>query len=530
MTKRLQLAFFYEDLAKMVDTSSLIELIAPVPEFESQIVQIIEDIGQSGYLLFMYGVSGSGKSTFLSSLQWRKHIPISEIINVDASACSDPHVSGTKLRNLFHRLSGIGNKLLARRQNDTDYRICVIIDYLESLQDEENANIVSFFRDLNGLLRRVPMLLVWPVTNEAEVQFMYESASSFSSVMFHRRIPIMKFAGPPLDSYASIAQKTISILNDGQSYHDFQLNESDFSLAFNLLNRKPPIQRTIREYLQTIRDIWEEKTDYVAQVKQRIPGETEVWFVVCYPEAERVVAQFAKRLPDSIEDNWNANYSKLAEYVTGQKIAEWPTTPLNRLALAITGVLKTKIMFMPTNTLVTCILSYADEAGLPLPREPFAQMEVPSHWFTKSRAGLTLKKTPLYRQLVGESGSKGRGGMAADALEKARKPFEYINSVISKKEGIAGSDKPFNKTIAYALRDALRSHSNVQLDIAPEKPHPWLSVIPDILITTPEQKFICVEFHYTINPQPNRLATYCLDKLDKYMRQVEQNERQERLL
>jgi len=530
MNKRLNLALTYEQLSSMVDTSLLIELIAPVKEFESQIVQVIEEIDRSGYLMFVYGVSGAGKSTFLASLEWRKHIPISSIINIDASKCGDPRDPRKKLRNLYFELTAIGDEILSRRDNDLEYRTCVIVDYLESLKEEDPTDVVSFFRDLNGLLRRIPMLLVWPVTNKDDVTFMYNAASSFSSVMFHRRLPIMEFTGPPIKDYSSIAQKTIAILNDGRTFYDFQLDESDFARALDIIRQKPLEERTIREYLQTVKDIWEEKTNYVEEVKRRIPGETEIWFVVCYPEAERVVAQFSKRLPDSVEENWNVNYSKLAEYVTGQDVAKWPTEPVSRLAMALSGVLKTKIMFMPTNAFVICALSYAEDAGIDLSRGVFEKMGVQSHWFVKSRAPLTLEKTPLYRQLIDEIGSKSRGGMAADALEKARKPFEYFNHMISRKGEHTGSDKPFNRAVALALQDTLKKNGESGLKIEPEVVHPWLNIVPDILITTPSQKYICVEFHYTTNSQPNRLAKYCLSKLDQYMRQIEYNERRPRLL
>lgn len=83
-------------------------------------------------------------------------------------------------------------------------------------------------------------------------------------------------------------------------------------------------------------------------------------------------------------------------------------------------------------------------------------------------------------------------------------------------DGSNYSDKPFNKTIAAALRD-LRP----DLNITPEKAHPWLSnIYPDITIEL-EDKLVCLEFHYTKKNVPSAIADYVLKKMDTYMRQVE---------
>jgi hypothetical protein len=523
MSRELVLALTYEELIDAVasDLSRLTDLVSPVPEFERQIIQIVQDIRGSGYLLFLHGVSGTGKSTFLSSLRWREHIPIREIINVKAP---DFYTTDTskRLKSLYLYLAEIAHEAKESPKNRPDARTCIVIDYLESLSDEDTNDIRAFFRDLNALLRSAPVLIVWPVTNKDDVKYMQEAAESFSSTMFHRRIPVMEFTGPPIDTYANIAKKTISILNGGASYHDFQLTEADFETSTAYIREQLLSKRTIREYLQSIKDIWEDRVDTVSKIRGKIPGATEVWFVVCYPEAESVVAQFARRSQTNVVDNWNADYSKLSEYTSGnQREAEWKSSTVthDRLALALTGVLTTKIMFMPTNTFVHCATAYAEECGVPISRKIFEDSGIPSHWFQKSPASQTLRTSPLYLQLVGEGSGKGfrKGGPSPAAIEKAKLAFENINKNIASPQG---SDEPYNRAMAMALENALKN-KKVNWRISPETLHPFLNVKPDILVETDDNRFICIEFHYTTNAQPNQLARYCLDKLNTYMKQIE---------
>jgi hypothetical protein len=52
--------------------------------------------------------------------------------------------------------------------------------------------------------------------------------------------------------------------------------------------------------------------------------------------------------------------------------------------------------------------------------------------------------------------------------------------------------------------------------------HPWLTNIrPDILVDVSGTKYICIEMHYTTKTAPNVIAKYVLDKLNKYMKQIE---------
>jgi hypothetical protein len=349
-TKKLVIPIKFEDIVKLIGTNMarMAELIVPVTEFEEKIIQVVNDIDLSGYLLFLYGTSGVGKSTFISSLEFRKHIPIQKIESIDArKLIIDDNESITKLKKLFKRIDSISNKFFMENKNNDTNKLCIVIDYLESLDDEDDNQVKGFFRDLNGLLRQYPIIIIWPVTEKDDLQTMQGFAKSFSSTMFHRTIPFIDFTGPRIQEYPNIAKRTIQIFNR-KSCYDFQLTDNDFEDLKNKYENKPKEKHLIRDYLNDVISIWERKTDYLSKIVRSVPRPTEVWFIFCYPEAENTVAQFAKQSYDFIDEMWNAEFKALYTYISAhtQRKADWSS---DRLNLALNGILTTKIMYLPTN-------------------------------------------------------------------------------------------------------------------------------------------------------------------------------------
>jgi len=181
----LELPLTYEDLVATVgnNTARMIDIIVPLMKFEEQIVQIIADMRNSGYLLFVYGVSGVGKSTFISSLKWRKHIPIKEIVSINANELRSAYPGLSKMKALSEKMQELIEEF--RLTGGYEHaKPCIVVDYLETIRDERQEDKVAFFRDLNGLLRQYPVLVVWPVTVRNEMEAMQEDARSFSSTIF----------------------------------------------------------------------------------------------------------------------------------------------------------------------------------------------------------------------------------------------------------------------------------------------------------------------------------------------------------
>ncbi|WP_342596916.1 ATP-binding protein [Cyanobacterium aponinum UTEX 3222] len=389
----------------------------------------------------------------------------------------------------------------------------------------DKRGIRAFFRDLNGLLRKYAILIIWPVTVREDLENMQNFAKNYSSTMFHSRIPYIEFTGPPLKEYPNIARKTIEFFNGGKSCYEFQLNDNDFEKLKNEYQQKPQEKHLIRDYLKNVKSLWEQRTNYLEKIENSIPKPTEVWFIFPYPEAENVVKEFAKKIPDNINEMWNALYNPLQYYIHEhtQRKADWPP---QRLTLALnTRMLTTKIMYLPTNALISCIVAYADDAKIKISREDFKdpnKYDVPEHYFGKQLANNTLKRTPLYLQLSGGQNPTGKrkSGTVQKALNSSRKAFEKINEDISASKSGKIGDKPFNKAICLALENTL-SEFNFNFRCEQYHPEPKIRIKPDITVET-SNKIICLEFCYTLDTTPGNLADYVLRKLNTYMKQLEQ--------
>lgn len=509
--KNLVLPDSFEDMKGELgeNLNKMMEFFVPITETEQDISLIATSIKNTGKLLLMHGIPGIGKSTFIQSLKWRNHITIREIFNIDAGGFN-PEIS--KLPQLLKTIKELSS------QNDVKPTkngvVLLVIDYLESLEDERPENKKSFFRDLNGILRNTPIMIIWPVTERSDIQDIIGYTKAVSGTIFYRGKEVVYFQGPPKEKFPLILKNTISVLNTGYTFNDYQLIESDFDELLIKLSDSLS-EFTLRDYIFEVRSLWYERTGKIKQILDTIPKPTEIWFVFSMPEAESLVTQFVRK-SKNIEDCWDAYHSKLDEYIhANQKSAFWNS---NRLQLAISGSFKTKIFYMPTNTLVSSLATYGGEFKVN-EKIDWSITGILGTWKTESTAKRFLKTAPLVRQINKEQATFGatRSGRAKESVENARAAFNQINALASKYNPQRdGSDKPFNKTIAKAISEVI---PNIQ--IRAEVPHPWLiNIIPDITVEE-KDKLICIEFCFTKKDVPSAIADYVLNKLDNYMRQLE---------
>lgn len=460
----------------------------------------------------MVAEEGLGKSTFIQSLKWRNHIPVKEVFNIDITNVSIFKHTEPKLPKLLQVISEVceRNDIVPNKNGVFTF----VIDYLESLSGENSNLIKAFFQSLNGILRQKPILILWPITELEDVDLIKGYSSAVSGTIFIKGKEAIDFRGPSKEQYSRIVKNTIAALNTGYTYNDFLLTDGDFDAVLEKFEKIGSFY-TLRDYISEIYELWKKRTKQNEQVLSKIPKPTEVWFVVCMPEAEQLVTQFARKSTNT-DDCWDAYYSKLDEYIhNNQKAAIW--TP-NRLQLAISGVFKTKIIYIPTNALVSCIAAYGENTNC-YNKIDWKGSGIALNWYNLSTAKKFMLNSPLVKQLLNKPVQFGnaRGGPVKASLEKARKAYGEINAVTSNSIPTNdGSDKPFNRIIAAALTDLLP-----QYKISTETQHPLLTnIIPDIMIEKSD-RIVCLEFHYTKKTRHSAIADYVLKKLDTYMRQIE---------
>lgn len=133
------------------------------------------------------------------------------------------------------------------------------------------------------------------------------------TIIWNRGKEVLDFDGPNKEIFPSILKNTISVLNTGYIYSDFQLTDADFVETLDELKNSGNAF-TLRDYIIKIRELWFEKTDRVAEIVKTIPKQTEVWFIFSMPEAEQLVAQFVRK-SQNLEECWDAYHAKLDEYI-----------------------------------------------------------------------------------------------------------------------------------------------------------------------------------------------------------------------
>lgn len=482
--------------------SKLMEFVEPLAELEGAINEIATSLNNSGKLVFLLGHPGTGKSTFIESLGWRPNLSIRELKHLNANELT----SDADLGGLFSALEKIGAE--AKEKKDKGPTL-VSIDYLENLAEFEATSIKGFFRKANGLLRNVPILIIWPVTQKTDVDEMRAYAADVSGTLFYRSKEVIPFYGPPEDRFIDITKRTISVLNDGAELSDFSLASKHLEEALEKLQGLPAIQHTFREYLELVKEEWRLASRYQERVRSQIPKSTEVWFIFSYPDAESVVSQFIRRTT-RIEDSWVPISDKFSDYIHNntQRSAIWDA---QRLQLALYGAIKTRVMFLPTNSLISCVGAYSKDTRL---QTLLTSLSIPAPWKEKEKAKRALSRTSLFKQLMGEilPAGKRKGGPAAKALDDAAPIFAQIVTWMT----TGGSDKEINKCIG----DALAESSG--LIIETDKSHPWIpNIIPDLFIDL-GHKQVCVEFHHTNKNEPGIVADYVLKKLNVYINQLDQ--------
>jgi len=501
---KLTIPITFEEMneALNTDTNKLMQIIQPVIDTENDINIILSNIKRSGNVVFFLGKSGVGKSTFLDSLKWRSHIIKRSVINVDSSSI----VPEFGLNGLFVELQKIAKG--AKTESDKGPTI-IIIDYLESIEDQPEAQIKSFFRNLNGLVRQTTLLIIWPVTQLEDAKYMIDLANFIATTLFYPGKEIINFSGPREEEFINISKRTITVMNNGMEPSEFGITNDLFTEVFSSFKELASIHRTIRKFLQLLKNKWEKQSGYLQQVKDKIPKPIEVWFCFPYRNAESVISQFSRK-GQTVDETWTPIHDKFYEYIhDNQRSAIWDAT---RLQLALYGYIKTRIMFLPTNALISAVYAYSDNSSI---KDIIEKHDLPTHWQKQTIAKTFLKSTPIIKQAQGEKFQIGmrKGGPVARALSIAEPIYSELNTWMTKQDG---SDKNINKPLAKAISEIL------EFDIQTEQKHPWLeNIYPDILINLPD-KTISIEMHYTDDDAPYKIADYVLKKLNIYMNQIEQ--------
>lgn len=259
MSDQLTLPTTYENIKQRLDSSGesyiekLMDFVKPVESAEGELAEVAMQMGQgSGRVVFLLGESGSGKSTFIESLTWRRHLPFSRLEEIDCET-----MGKDTMEKLLDRIKYISRKESSNSKSDEV--TAVVVNYLENLESTKQKEIKSFFRSLNGILRKNSLFIIWPVTDRSDAENIIQNAKEISNTMFQKDKEIINFEGPKKDSYEEIAKNTISVLNNGLTIEDFNMTNADLIECKKTIGNKEKLIENIRGYLRSIKSKWREK-------------------------------------------------------------------------------------------------------------------------------------------------------------------------------------------------------------------------------------------------------------------------------
>lgn len=244
----------YDMLARKA-VGQLTQIIVPVESALSHIDNLYADMRASsrGTFLIIRGDSGTGKSTFIHTIGlFRENI---ETIS-------------------FGKDADIGVSLNSLKPTTQKLRI-VVFEGREALTDVSSEILEKSIHSINSFVRTVAgesTIIAWPANRDDLATKLASLAAEIGAeALVGLGEPVFKFTGPPKSDFVSIANRTLALLNQGETLHDLGISDTR---AEQLVSESS----TIGEFLAKIRrDLTANQSILATLVKKET---CRVWIVV----------------------------------------------------------------------------------------------------------------------------------------------------------------------------------------------------------------------------------------------------------
>ncbi len=199
------------DMLKRKADDKLQTIIVPVDDALQEIDlrrRGMRAAGRGGFLI-LRGDSGSGKSTFLHTLDLfrERHITLS-----------------------IERSDEIGSFLKCLGPATCELRI-LVIEGREALRDTDLSELEAALHDINSFLRTERgehTIIAWPCNADDLQSALIDTARRIGGdALLGTAEPYINFAGPPKNQYLDIGKRTVATLNQGASIHDLGVSEDN---------------------------------------------------------------------------------------------------------------------------------------------------------------------------------------------------------------------------------------------------------------------------------------------------------------
>lgn len=475
------------------------EFIERVDEEAERIDGLLQNIKVSGcgQLELFLGLSGSGKTTFVSTLPkffyevevylFDKDRPLSEL---------PEFVRGTASARAVNRIVLIGDRDNPKKED------------LESAE-ETFDELRQVFRTPEGTV-----LALWPITHEtasANLANIAWSVGRDSIVDFHSK-GLHRFKGLPKERFFQVADTTSKNLS-GDGLEAFGVTAED---ALGLL---PEAETITAFYYLLERAAAEVRGKTLSVLKKRV--RPQVWVVLpgdIPASIDATVLSLTQgtrsRVDVDLLGEFIDNPSTEANY-----ISDWRK---RRSSLAhIMRALDVRLIGLPPNVSLAAIRAFGDDSTKKLLKQPSTNL---------SAAKNTMRRSRLYRAILAEV------GIDAEAFSAGGKIVEETQNEYRRIQAKASSaDASLNKALGQLIKATLEE-DGIEASIIVEKQKlPGSRLRPDVQIEVAENSYICIEptwrstdkgIQGELGGGQNTLSTahikkYLLDKITEYVKDLD---------
>jgi len=326
----------------------LLNIVRPVTPAQDQLIEYLKLMRttKEGALWVFFGHSGSGKTTFLSSLAHQINRDTKELESVVLKADDLTLSDRAQLRvQLIEKI---------KQRTTKDVALVLILeDREDSIDDTE---LGSFVQTLKGILRNPltgeNVLVVFPVNNTKNGKRIIQAAEDVG-IQQHEgsRNTIFTFEGPNSQSYVDIVEDLAIVLN-GRPL-------SSFGVSRTTLDGMPKERITIGNFIQEVAErIQSQEKRMNRLLKQAQYKEIVTVFVFVRPmESPELFTNTQQIVVDSynrINPNW------LLTDGSELNTRQWKDIP-ERFASIVNGVLHARVVDFPPHVLYQIIQIYGSD-------------------------------------------------------------------------------------------------------------------------------------------------------------------------
>lgn len=518
------------DLASKRDNYvGLLNVVRPIVTAQDQLVNYLQlmKTTREGALWVFYGESGSGKTTFLSTLehQFNRDLDVLQVIVLKADELNLP--TRAELRK----------ELIDRIQSRTSVDLALVLileDREDSIDDQE---LSSFVQTLKGILRNPKIgenvLVVFPVNNIKNGRRIIEAAQDVG-IQQHEgaRNTMFTFEGPEPQTYPDIVEDLAVVLN-GRPL-------SSFGLRRNVLENMPKDRITVGNFIQEVAErIQSHQKKIHSMLNQARYKELVTIFVFVRPmEPTDLYTNTQQIVVDSynrINPNW------LLTDGSELNIREWQNTP-EMFASIVNGVLHARVVDFPPHVLYQIIQVYGSDTLKESLAEAVRSKDLdPTPTKNQANSRQAVDATNLARLLRNEPVARPQ----KVTIDREKDDEELSNNTQQKmnliRKGIITAEwvpkqtsvNGVHSSIARAFKDLI-VRGSLRTKIAgymgvwaestlyiPGEREDMKTVKPDITIETNDTLYL-LEFNFSGQHSLTRadLANYIMRKLNTYSNQL----------